>query len=224
MKLIHARLLAVVTAAFSLSACAQNVWIRPGASTQEFDAERYACERDARQSGGFGSGLVGAMEAQAFFNRCMTSRGWRLQEREAAQASVASARSSVQEAIQQRRVCISSVRANPQYAPIADRFSDIQTGRFSFRQMANADIPTPQDAALMTHYLSEARPCVESYMSTIASQLPPAQMQLLRSNTSEGDALSAQLVRRQLSWGEHATRVNQLFDNNSTRDQQQSRR
>src|SRR5690349_17398783 len=96
-----------LTAAFSsvllLAACAQNVWHKPGASTQAFEADKYACERDARQSGGFGGGIAGAIEVQNFFNRCMSARGWSLQEKTQAEANALASRASVQSAIEQRK-------------------------------------------------------------------------------------------------------------------------
>ncbi|MEJ0020405.1 MAG: hypothetical protein WDN25_28415 [Acetobacteraceae bacterium] len=62
-----------------LSGCGQNSqWIKEGTSIQDYNSDSYACERDARQSGYFGGGLVGALNMQSFFNKCMVAHGWRL--------------------------------------------------------------------------------------------------------------------------------------------------
>ena len=72
MKLLIAAVLTVLT----LTACARTVWTRNSFTQQEFDRESYECERDARQSGYFGDGLIGALNMQNFFDRCMVSMGW----------------------------------------------------------------------------------------------------------------------------------------------------
>ena len=65
----------VVIALLSVG-CAQVYWTKAGFSNQEFLSDRYACERDMRQSGYFGGGLVGMLNAQDFFDRCMASKGY----------------------------------------------------------------------------------------------------------------------------------------------------
>lgn len=56
----------------------QKVWTKPGLTQQEFRVDRYACERDMRQSGYYGTGLAGAIEMRNFFSRCMESKGYML--------------------------------------------------------------------------------------------------------------------------------------------------
>jgi hypothetical protein len=74
--------------AILLSGCGPRaVWVKPGASQQDFTTDRYSCERDTRQSGYFGTGLIGAINMQHFFDSCMNAHGWYLQQ----QAPVAAA-------------------------------------------------------------------------------------------------------------------------------------
>ncbi|MDP1821962.1 MAG: hypothetical protein Q8L48_01925 [Archangium sp.] len=56
--------------------CAQTRWYKQGATTAEFERERYECERDMRQSGYFGDGIAGAINMSDFFARCMHAHGW----------------------------------------------------------------------------------------------------------------------------------------------------
>ncbi len=58
------------------SGCARFVWIKSGATQQDFARDSYECERDMRQSRYFGGGIAGALNAQAFQERCMVARGW----------------------------------------------------------------------------------------------------------------------------------------------------
>ena len=59
-----------------LTGCTTTCWTRPDATQQDFLRDRYSCERDMRQSGGYGDGLIGAINASAFFDRCMNAQGY----------------------------------------------------------------------------------------------------------------------------------------------------
>lgn len=71
--------LALFPPALLLAGCAQQAWVKDGATEQDLVRDRYACERDVRQSGYYGDGLVGAVNMQGFFNRCMEAQGYSLQ-------------------------------------------------------------------------------------------------------------------------------------------------
>ena len=59
-----------------LSGCAQTVWIKPGAAQADLNRDSYACEKDTRQSGPFGPGLIGIMGRKDFYGKCMVAHGW----------------------------------------------------------------------------------------------------------------------------------------------------
>jgi hypothetical protein len=61
-----------------MSGCTSAQWTKAGATQQDFATDSYDCEKDARQSGYYGSGLAGAINMQGFFNRCMNAHGWTL--------------------------------------------------------------------------------------------------------------------------------------------------
>ena len=44
-----------------LTACAPMIWDKPGTTQEQYNQDSYACEKDARQSGYFGTGLAGAL-------------------------------------------------------------------------------------------------------------------------------------------------------------------
>ena len=73
----HLAVAAAIT--LGVAGCAKDVWVKPGATQADFNVDRYACERDARQSGYFGTGLVGALNMKGFYERCMVAHGWNLQ-------------------------------------------------------------------------------------------------------------------------------------------------
>jgi hypothetical protein len=59
-----------------LAGCTRMMWVKPGATDQEFLRDKYECERDARQSGYFGTGVVGATNMTDFAKQCMRARGY----------------------------------------------------------------------------------------------------------------------------------------------------
>lgn len=70
----------IVGAALMLASCVQTMWDKPGGTQQTFAADSYECERDARQSGYYGGGLIGALNFRSFEDRCMAARGWTKRE------------------------------------------------------------------------------------------------------------------------------------------------
>src|SRR5690348_4712905 len=64
------KLVVLLALATLVASCAPKVWVKPGVSQQEFTMDRYNCEKDARQSGYFGTGLVGAINMSNFFDSC----------------------------------------------------------------------------------------------------------------------------------------------------------
>lgn len=66
--------------ALGLSACAPTVWVKDGATQQDYNKKSYECEKDSRQSGYFGGGIAGSTNMQSFFNKCMVAHGWTQQE------------------------------------------------------------------------------------------------------------------------------------------------
>ena len=70
-------LLAVVSLLFG---CARPVWVHPEYTPEKWKKDSYECERDARQSHYFGTGITGSINMQNFFNRCLESKGWMRQQ------------------------------------------------------------------------------------------------------------------------------------------------
>jgi hypothetical protein len=61
--------------------CAQYMWVREDgrrdqSAIDQFRKDSYECERDVRQSGYYGQGLYGAIEAQGFGERCLRAKGY----------------------------------------------------------------------------------------------------------------------------------------------------
>ena len=203
--------LALVSLLF-FAGCANNVWVKQGSNAQDYQADTYACERDSRQSGGFGGGLAGAIAVQEYFNRCMTAKGWQQQNRESAQAQAATSQQAGQASVEQRRNCMMNIRMETVFSSIQHKFSDPNISRFNFSQMTDANIPTPVEASLYSQYYQRFVECRASYLRSAQPYISAAKMQVLRGGTTEADSLVAELVRRKLTWGEFATRANQAAE------------
>ncbi len=68
-----------VAAAISLlivTSCQHVVWTKAGFNPADWNRDRYECERDMRQSGYYGGGLVGEANAASFFASCLIARGY----------------------------------------------------------------------------------------------------------------------------------------------------
>lgn len=66
--------------ALILSGCAPTIYDKPSGSQAQFNADKYLCEKDMRQSGPFGPGLIGIYNSNKFFDRCMIARGYTIRE------------------------------------------------------------------------------------------------------------------------------------------------
>jgi hypothetical protein len=56
--------------------CARTYWTKPGFNQADWNRDSYECERDMRQSGYYGSGLIGALNAQDFQEPCLVAKGY----------------------------------------------------------------------------------------------------------------------------------------------------
>jgi hypothetical protein len=65
----------------SLASCAEDPWVKPGATQQDAARDANGCEREADHGifggGGFGaSGAVGSMNRMAWVERCIRAKGY----------------------------------------------------------------------------------------------------------------------------------------------------
>lgn len=70
------RIIVIIMTCMFVAACAQTVWQKAGVTQAEFNKDTYECEKDARQSGYFGTGIAGAIAFGQFQERCMVAKGY----------------------------------------------------------------------------------------------------------------------------------------------------
>jgi hypothetical protein len=147
----------------------------------------------------------------------MSARGWSLQDRASADAAATSAAVSLTALNEQRSACIARVREQPRYTPLAARLSDRATGRFNFAQTTASELPTASEVTIAREYFIEVSPCLDAYFSAAIPMLPAEQGRIMQSARSEHDLNAAQLIRRQISWGEYASRSNRISEEATAR-------
>lgn len=61
-----------------LTSCTSPNWVKSVDSSYSGNAQaaQFECERDVRQSGYYGAGLIGAYNANSFYRRCMMAKGF----------------------------------------------------------------------------------------------------------------------------------------------------
>lgn len=67
--------LVAIVFCLALAGC-QTFWTKPGFNEADWNRDRYECDRDMRQSGYFGTGLLGELNAQSFFESCLVAKGY----------------------------------------------------------------------------------------------------------------------------------------------------
>ena len=110
-----------------MSGCAQQpVWVKPGASQNDFSVDRYACLQEAQQRVGaarvnpYSGAAVNTVQTnQMLFTSCMNARGWYLQTQPKRQQQAAQQAQSnpLQDAITAFNAEIATMCRDPELQP-----------------------------------------------------------------------------------------------------------
>jgi hypothetical protein len=197
-----------------VSSCApQSVWVKPGASQADFQSDSYSCERDARQSVlSFGGGIVGAVQAQDFANRCMNTKGWSMVNKETHESSVASSQNLINSSHQKAIVCRKSIFEDPKFLKIKPYMRCPDCKRFDFKQMTASAIPTADESQMLSDAFALIRKCADSFNSEVRHYFTEQQKSNNLKGNSELEGIWAKLVRRQITYGDYATEANKVYD------------
>lgn len=89
--------ISILALAALMAGCAQTVWLKPGASQDDFSRDRYGCMQESQQRVGgavvnqFGGSATNTVVTNGqLFGSCMNSRGWYLTQRNQQTASAPS--------------------------------------------------------------------------------------------------------------------------------------
>jgi hypothetical protein len=157
-----------------------------------------------------GNAVGEAVRTQADFSDCMKANGWRAVTPEAAAARNTRA-VSIQGIMKQRADCITKVRSSSAYAHLQSHLSDALTSGFTMAQITNDQTPTAREAAEISAYWDEAKPCATSAMTAL-SQLEPRFTPIMGQSLADNESAWFMLVKRQITWGEWAQRLKASTD------------
>ena len=196
----------------ALAGCAQPVFYKAGATQQDFVGTKYACERDARQSGGFGTGIVGAINQQQFFNRCMEAQGWDVQnkdQQDSQRASATSKGAEIKALAAKRDDCIQSARnGEPKITLISALLVPLHESKFTISQKADTSLATPAEAAVLLRYVEKADQCRSEFVA-VASKIFPNGAAHVKDTYASVSRTWLQVIRRETSWGAAAAQLEQ---------------
>ena len=94
----------IIASALFIYGCSQPLWVKPGASQQDFGIDKYQCMQQSQQrvSGTYVNAYGGAssnkvITNEGLFDACMNSRGWTLQSSNSLEKSSAQQRQQVEQ-------------------------------------------------------------------------------------------------------------------------------
>ena len=210
-----------------LGACATHTWAPGPDAKGTYEEASAQCSLMARHSGGgfyasgterqvaaatLGYALGEAIRTQTDFNDCMSASGWVVADQDsAALAQMQAQKAQAQQIGDQFKTCVSAARSNPKYAALLPHLKDLSLNRYTLVQMADNQLPSVQEAALLAAYGDQEQACRDEAASQVAS-IDPRAGQALKSLEATERNLDLELVSRQITWGQYARSAQNVID------------
>jgi hypothetical protein len=219
----------ILSAAPLMAGCANPVWHKPGASTAEFNTERYECMRGSQQQvsgwsfgraygGGYsGSGGSGQTTNQPLFSACMNAKGWSLHDAKAGNQRAAQEANEVKEAFASAKSRVDSICAEPRFAAIFIK-TPCRASVFNYDQLNDPTKIASADKAI----LMEARNLIgaenKRFNGTLRrfGQVGGQLADLGETTTVRGDKNAMDLINGQLTWGQYNQRRQAIVQDHET--------
>jgi len=150
------------------SGATSNVWVKDGASTNDFEADKYACLQQSQQQQGVavvnqygGAARNGQVTNWNLYNSCMQSRGWRLQDKNSYQATATQNQSDFEQkkneylaAMKEFGDRVKAVCEKPEYADILLK-TPCNGKEVTFEQIADSSKITAKQKTLLPKFRTE---------------------------------------------------------------------
>ncbi len=134
-----------------------------------------------------------------------------------AQQQAATIRSVAQATMNEFRQCTSYLYSEPQYAPLLPRLPQPQNNFLpTMAQMSDNTYPTQSESQLLIAFHDDAARCKQPAIQKIESVAPNLAV-VLADAEIEGDRITLQLVKRQITWGQAATQRQAAWAENNRR-------
>lgn len=202
-----------------VAGCSQPLWVKPGASQQDFGVDKYQCMQQAQQrvSGTYVNAYGGAssnkvITNEGLFNACMNSKGWTLQSSSTLERSAAQQRQQVEqntyrfEMLSQRRAALCQEQAyNAFYSKTPCKASDATLSQLS----DNSKITVAQRKALdlLSPEFNSLNKDVVAAQRSVGGKSNVEKVAALQSAFDAEDKNRLDLYSGKITWGQfNATR------------------
>jgi hypothetical protein len=213
---------------FLFAGCAHNnVWVKPGASTNEFNVDKYDCMQQSQQesSGAFvnpygGVARSGSITNWNLYNSCMNAKGWSLQDSNALPKTVdqnsAEFKQKVSNYIDTMKKFTEknkAICAKPEYAALMAKTSCL-TKDITFEQIADNTKITPEQKPIFIKYRTEVDAVAKEQKEYLHTLTSPGDIQWanhLDSRQPEIDKYNLDLLKGVITWGEYNQHRKDLY-------------
>jgi len=128
-----------------------------------------------------------------------------------------------QKSFAELKTCFAYVYHNPEYAPITSHLPSPETGyQPTMSQLSDDSRPSKRESQLLIKHHDDMLQCRQTFLQNPGAGTPPGIVQIMREGWVDGDAITIQLVKRKITWGESAQKNQQLALNVQKKMQQVS--
>jgi len=217
----------IVIAVFMLVAgCAtnknNNVWVKDGSSTNEFETDKYDCMQQSQQHQGAaflnsagGVATNGQITNWNLYNSCMSSRGWSLQNKDAYQAALV----QKQAEFEKKKIEVQPVlkgfndrrKALCEKQELAQLFlkTPCLPNDINFEQLADSTKITSEQKIALIIYRTEVDASGKeqfNYLRQIGTDADRRWIDFQESQKHEIDKYNLDLFKGEITWGEYNQR------------------
>lgn len=195
------RLLILSSLTIGLFGCANNVWVKPGASVNDFNVDRAQCNAQS-----YSIPFASIYQQTAVQNECMQGKGWSLRDKVSHEASTASTQSSWQSVLAKFNEDWQARCNDPAYKMYFSKTACLASN-ISFDQMTDSSKITPQQKTVFLEFKKSADAQFSQYINSIKNipNAPGEKSASLYQTTllPETDKNSIDLYSGKITWGEY---------------------
>lgn len=201
------KLLTILSLTLGLFACANNVWVKPGASVNDFNIDRAQCNAQA-----YSIPFANVYQQAAVQNECLQGKGWNLRDRASHDAGNSAAQSNWQTVMSKNNADAQARCNDPAYKAYYLKTGCLSTN-ITIDQMADTSKITPQQKpVLMAVKKGVDAQLAQVYISLKQIPNSPAEKMesLYQSQMPEADKNFLDLYSGKTTWGEYNQKRKEL--------------
>ena len=187
--------------AIGVFGCANNVWVKSGATANDFNVDKAQCNAQA-----YSIPFANVYQQVAVQNECMQGKGWTLRDKASHEASTSSAQSSWQSVVTKFKDESQARCKDPVYAAYTSKTSCVAAD-ITFEQMADTSRITAQQKTALLAFKKSFDTQISQYLDAL-KRIPdsPGEKAVTLYQTTlipETDKNSIDLYSGKITWGEY---------------------